>query len=339
MSAIIHTRNTTPWQRLYAEAITSPTELLAALGLPSSLLPAADNGHALFPVRVPRGFLSRMEHGNLEDPLLRQVLPLDGETVDADGFIDDPVGDMAAMAIPGVLHKYHGRVLLIATGACAVNCRYCFRRHFPYAEAGAASRHWDAAVEYIATDATITEVILSGGDPLVLADHKLATLARRLADIPHVQRLRIHSRLPVVLPERIDAALLEWFTGTRLAPVMVLHANHPAELDDSVRAACHRLRAAGVTLLNQAVLLRGVNDTPDALCSLSERLFDFGVLPYYLHVLDPVRGASHFQVGDDRARQLIEALTRTLPGYLVPKLVREEAGETGKTPLATAIHK
>ncbi|MEX0730238.1 MAG: EF-P beta-lysylation protein EpmB [Aquisalimonadaceae bacterium] len=340
MTAIIHPRKSLPgWQQAYAQAITSPADLLDALDLPRALLPGAVDGHGLFPVRVPRGFLSRMERGNPHDPLLRQVLPLDAESATVEGFIDDPVGDLAAMPVPGVLHKYQGRVLLIATGACAVNCRYCFRRHFPYADAGAAGRHWDAAVNYIAANSSIREVILSGGDPLVLADQKLAALVHRLAAIPHLRRLRIHSRLPVVLPERISDDLLAWFTASRLAPVLVLHANHPAELDQTVQAACAKLKAAGITLLNQAVLLRGVNDNAAVLSRLSERLFECGVLPYYLHVLDPVRGASHFEVGDEIARQLMETLTRTLPGYLVPKLVREEPGVAAKTPLSTAIHK
>jgi len=326
------------WQSVYARALTSPAQLLDALGLPASLLPGALAGQAQFPLRVPAGFVARMARGNPHDPLLRQILPLDAEVLPAEGFVDDPVGDMAAMPVPGVLHKYPGRVLLIATGACAVNCRYCFRRHFPYADANAASHHWDAALAYIAADTSISEVILSGGDPLVLADHKLAELARRLADIPHLQRLRIHSRLPVVLPERINLEFLAWFTATGLKPVMVLHANHPAELDATVVAACNRMRSAGVALFNQSVLLQGVNDDAQVLCRLSEALFDAGVMPYYLHTLDPVRGASHFRVCPDRARGLAAEMTRLLPGYLIPKLVREDAGQASKTPLMTALH-
>lgn len=340
MTAMKHARFTVPaWQRAYAEAVTSPAELLRALDLPASLLPAAEQAHDQFTVRVPRGFLARMEPGNPRDPLLRQVLPLSDETRETGGFVDDPVGDLQAMPVPGVLHKYRGRVLLIATGACAINCRYCFRRHFPYADAGAASRHWQRALDYIAGDTSVEEVILSGGDPLVLADHKLAELADELAAISHVQRLRIHSRLPIVLPERVNGAFLEWFTGTRLTPVLVLHANHPAELDQTVGDACVRLRQSGVTLLNQSVLLRGVNDDVRTLVRLSEGLFDHGVLPYYLHTLDPVRGAAHFDVPEERARTLEEELIRLLPGYLVPRLVREEPGEPGKTPLSTSIHK
>ena len=331
-------RSISDWRRAYADCVTSPEELLHMLGLPSYLLPGARRASALFPLRVPRGYVARMQTGNPDDPLLRQVLPLDAETSDSAGFMD-PVGDLRAMPVPGVLHKYKGRVLLITTGACAINCRYCFRRHFPYADANASDRQWDAALAYIREDDSVSEVILSGGDPLVLADHKLHYLVARLADIAHVERLRIHSRLPVVLPERVTDGLLDSLAGNRLQTVMVLHANHGAELDASVHAACAALRGAGTTLLNQTVLLRGVNDDTAALEDLSLRLFAMGVLPYYLHALDPVRGAAHFLVSEQRAADLAAELADRLPGYLVPRLVRELAGEPGKTPLTTPRHR
>jgi EF-P beta-lysylation protein EpmB len=326
------TSNPSRWQQELADAVRDPAELLQLLGLDQTLLPAAREAAQQFPLRVPRGFVARMRHGDPHDPLLRQVLPLADELRSSAGYLTDPVGDLQAMQPGGVLHKYHGRVLLVATGACAIHCRYCFRRHFPYAEANAAAGGFAAALDYIRARPEISEVILSGGDPLVLNDRRLAELAHALADIPHLQRLRIHSRLPVVLPSRIDTNLLDWFAGTRLKPVLVLHANHPQELDDEVAAATDRLRARGVLLLNQAVLLAGINDSVEALVALSERLFTLGVQPYYLHALDKVEGAGHFN-SDAALQALMPALRARLPGYLVPQAVREEAGQPSKTPL------
>ena len=244
----------------------------------------------------------------------------------------DPVGDLAAQTVPGVLHKYHGRVLLVATGACAVHCRYCFRRHFPYTASNAASRHWQFALRYIQNDQSIKEVILSGGDPLSLSDARLESLAAAVAQIPHVTRLRIHTRLPIVIPERVNNALLNWLGGSRLQPVIVLHANHANEIDEAVSRAIGRLREQRVTLLNQSVLLRGVNDSIQTLVELSEALFNIGVLPYYLHLLDPVQGAAHFDVDHQRALYLIDNVRARLPGYLVPRLVREQPGAPHKIP-------
>lgn len=283
-----------------------------------------------FPLRVPRGYVARMRPGDPADPLLRQVLPLAEEDTLTTGFGKDPVGDLAALAGPGVLHKYHGRALVITTGACAIHCRYCFRRHFPYADAQGRNSDWAAVLDYLAQDESIEEVILSGGDPLALSDSRLATLTQGLDQIPHLQRLRIHTRLPIVLPERVDADLLAWLSMTRLKPVMVLHANHAQELDDSVSAALARLSHIGVCLLNQSVLLRGVNDSVVALRTLSEHLFACGVLPYYLHLMDRVQGAAHFEVQEAQARSLIQELGAQLPGYLLPRLVREQAGAAAK---------
>jgi EF-P beta-lysylation protein EpmB len=320
------------WRQLWREAVTEPAELLALLGLQhlAAQLPTDNAGFAL---RVPRGFVTRMRHGDARDPLLLQVLPQLAELAEVDGFSMDAVGDLAARETQGLLHKYQGRALLIASGSCAVNCRYCFRRHFPYGEEMAAAGQWRQALAHLRDDPSITELILSGGDPLALATGKLEELARGLAEVPHVTRLRIHTRLPVVLPERIDADFLAWLDALPLQKVVVLHANHANEFDAAVDAACARLRAAGATLLNQAVLLQGINDRADALIDLSERLFAAGVLPYYLHQLDRVQGAAHFEVADDRALALVEAMRASLPGYLVPRLVREVAGDTSKRPL------
>ncbi|MGN6728400.1 MAG: EF-P beta-lysylation protein EpmB [Rhodanobacteraceae bacterium] len=320
------------WRQSLRNAITDAHELLEALGLGAlaDRLPARDAGFAL---RVPRGFVARMRRGDPRDPLLLQVLPQLAECEDTPGFTDDAVGDLAARTAHGVLHKYEGRALLIAAGSCAVNCRYCFRRHFPYSEEIAAANGWREALAHVRADSSIHEVILSGGDPLVLSDAKLQELSQGLEAIPHVRTLRIHTRIPVVLPERINASFCEWLACVPLRRVVVLHANHPDELDDSVHAACTRLREAGATLLNQSVLLRGINDDADTLAALSERLFDCGALPYYLHQLDRVRGAAHFEVADDRARELVESLRKRLPGYLLPRLVREVPGRPGKTPL------
>ncbi|HSD95792.1 MAG TPA: EF-P beta-lysylation protein EpmB [Sulfuricaulis sp.] len=318
------------WQSALARAITDPAELLAAVGLGNEWLPAATAAARLFPLRVPRGFVARMRPSDPCDPLLRQVLPLAEECLAVEGFGADPVGDLSAMVVPGVLHKYHGRVLLTATGACAVHCRYCFRRHFPYADANPAIDQWRSALDYIAGEESITEVILSGGDPLSLSDRRLADLARRLEAIPHLRRMRLHTRVPIVLPERVNDELRDWLGATRLKTAVVVHANHANEIDASVKTALAGLKTSGAELLNQSVLLRGVNDSTEALMALSEKLFEAGVLPYYLHMLDKAQGAAHFEVEEVVARRLMAELNRQLPGYLVPRLVREIPDAPGK---------
>lgn len=321
------------WRRLWREAITDPLELLRLLGLEalSERLPADAAG---FPLRVPRGFVARMRHGDPADPLLRQVLPLDLETLEVEGFGLDAVGDAAARSGRGVLQKYQGRALLVATGSCAVHCRYCFRRHYPYAEDSAAANAWQAALDTLEADPSVDEVILSGGDPLSLSTAKLRELGARLLALPQVRRLRLHSRLPVVLPERVDCDLIDWLGALPLQKVMVIHANHGREFDASVARAVSALRSAGLTVLNQAVLLRGINDTVEAQVDLAEASFAAGALPYYLHQLDRVAGAAHFEVPEAEALALEAALRARLPGYLVPKLVRELAGANSKLPLA-----
>jgi EF-P beta-lysylation protein EpmB len=323
-----------PWQRALADAVGSVGELLDLLALPAALLPGGIEAARDFPLRVPRGFVARMRPGDPGDPLLLQVLPAAGELGAAPGFAGDPLAEGELSPVPGVLHKYPGRALLLVTGACGVHCRYCFRRHFPYAEHTARTT-WPEAVAYLAGDSSVQEVILSGGDPLSLADELLAGLVERLATIPHLRTLRVHTRMPVVLPERVDEALVAWLGGTRLQPVVVLHANHAHELDAEVAAAVSRLRGAGAVVLNQAVLLAGVNDTVEAQAELSRRLLACGVLPYYLHQLDRVAGAAAFAVPDRRALALERELRERLPGYLVPRLVREVPGAACKLPLAS----
>jgi EF-P beta-lysylation protein EpmB len=317
------------WQTALRQAVSSVEELLRLVGLeatgPDLFLDARE-----FPLRVPHSFIRRMETGNRNDPLLRQVLPAHEEWHEISGFRQDPLGEREVMATPGLLHKYNGRALLTLTGACAVHCRYCFRRHFPYSEANPAGAHLDTALAYLERHEEITEVILSGGDPLALPDDRLGELARRLAAIPHVRTLRIHSRLPVVLPERIDDVLLAWLGNHPQRMVLVVHCNHPNEIDAEVTGGMHKLKQSGVTLLNQAVLLKGINDDAGTLARLSEKLFEAGILPYYLHQLDRVQGSAHFEVNDSAACKLMDHLHATLPGYLIPRLVRETPGARGK---------
>jgi len=328
----IQLRQSQGWQTLLGQAITDPEELLKELRLPVSLLPAALQACSAFRLRVPRGFVARMRPGDPDDPLLRQVLPLEDELVVAPGYSSDPLAELDAMPAPGVLHKYRKRVLLTMTGACAVHCRYCFRRHYPYSDANP-TREYRQTLDYLNRQADVNEVILSGGDPLTLPDRRLAELVTELEAVPQLQRLRIHSRVPVVLPERINPELLAWMTATRLQVVLVIHSNHANEIDTRVSAAMQQLHAAGITLLNQSVLLRGVNDQAATLVDLSEKLFAAHVLPYYLHQLDPVMGAAHFRVDDRKARALMEEIRTSLPGYLVPQLVREQPGHPSKTPV------
>jgi EF-P beta-lysylation protein EpmB len=314
------------WKRELAAAITSSEELLHLLQLDPQLPTAAP---ANFRLRVPRAYAAKMRPGDARDPLLLQVLPRTAEFAGT-GLLD-PVADLEAMPTPGLLHKYHGRVLLITTGACAVHCRYCFRRNFPYSEASISTSHLQAALDYIGAHSEIREVILSGGDPLVLDDDKLAALENQLSEIEHVKWLRIHTRLPVVLPARITPALLDWMQSSRLKITLVMHANHANEIGEHETIALAALRRAGVTLLNQSVLLHQVNDNTETLIELSQRLHDSGVLPYYLHLLDKTRGAMHFDVPSATAVQIIDQMRARLPGYLVPRLVREQPGENSKT--------
>lgn len=321
------------WQTILAEAVRDGRELLRLLQLEGSGLAAALGGDKQFPVLVPRPFIALMNKGDEQDPLLRQVLGLQEEELQVPGYVTDPLGELPANVRPGVVHKYHGRVLLIAAGGCAVNCRYCFRRHFPYADNRIGRKKWQEALEYVAGNDSISEVILSGGDPLLLDDVALSGLCKQIADIAHVRRLRIHSRVPVVIPQRITAELVSMLAQTRLQVSLVLHVNHPAEISSQLVRGLDSLRREGITLLNQSVLLQGVNDDPHVLCRLSEALFAAGVLPYYLHRLDHVQGAHHYALAHERIAELYRYMKEHLPGYLLPRLVCEEAGQPHKTVL------
>ncbi|TWT96777.1 L-lysine 2,3-aminomutase [Botrimarina colliarenosi] len=319
------------WRRELRLAFRSPRALCEHLKLPPELGdPAADSG---FPLLAPRPFVARMRPGDPADPLLLQVLPRPEES-QSEALPADAVGDLPSQRANGLLHKYRGRALLMAAGGCAVNCRYCFRRHFPYGATPKSDAAWDPAIEYLQSDPTVSEVILSGGDPLILGDARLERLVARLADIPHLRRLRIHSRLPIVIPQRVTDPLCDLIARLRLRVVVVLHTNHANEIDDAVSEAVDELRRAGAMVLNQSVLLRGVNDNLEALVALSERLVDIGVTPYYLHQLDMVAGVRHFESTLSEGAALVESMRRCLPGYAVPRFVQEQAGEPYKTLLA-----
>lgn len=317
------------WQTALANAIREPAELLQYLKLPETLLNGAIAASESFALRVPRGYCQRIEQGNPDDPLLRQILPLDAELIHDHAFTHDPVGDLAAVEASALIHKYQGRVLIITTPACAVHCRYCFRRHFPY-QKNRAEQDWQDSVDYIRNHSDIHEVILSGGDPLSLTETRLKNLTDKLLNIPHIKTLRLHTRQPIVLPERVNTGLLNWLDSLPWKIVMVLHCNHANEIDSSVAHALNNLRQHQVTLLNQSVLLAGVNDNAETLINLSQKLFEHHVLPYYLHRLDKVQGAKHFYVENEKASQLVNEIRNCLPGYLVPKLVEEKAGEKSK---------
>ncbi|MFN3243325.1 MAG: EF-P beta-lysylation protein EpmB [Planctomycetota bacterium] len=323
------------WRDQLRRAIRDPDALLERLGLPDSLREGARRAAAQFPLVVPEAFVARMRHGDPHDQLLAQVLPIASELADAgSGYVTDPCGEGEAVKAPGLLQKYHGRALLIVAGVCAIACRYCFRRHFPYEDSPAGLAQWQPALDEIRRSEDLEEVILSGGDPLMRPDRWLAELVGQLETIPHVRRLRIHTRLPIVIPDRIDDALLGWLGTTRLAPTVVVHSNHPAEIDASCGDALLRLVRCGVPVLNQTVLLHGINDDADTLAELSRRLLDVRTMPYYLHQLDPVAGAQHFEVPVERGQQLIAELRRRLPGFGVPRYVREVVGEAHKVEFA-----
>lgn len=325
---------TEDWQIQLSGAITNIPELLDRVQLSLDQLPEALQAAQQFALRVPQRFVDKMIPGDPCDPLLLQVLPLAAELQRSDGYIQDPLAEHQMRRHAGLLHKYRSRILIVLSGACGINCRYCFRRHFDYQDNRLAQQDIDQIIAYVQADTGINEIILSGGDPLVVSNRRLDAIITALETVPHVKRLRIHSRMPVVIPQRIDHGLLTRIAQSRLRFIMVVHANHAAELDADFISAMNQLAQQGVMLLNQSVLLKGVNDQADTLVELSETLFDAGVQPYYLHLLDPVAGAAHFDVNESQARGLMRSIMARLPGYLVPRLVREVPGELSKTAIA-----
>ena len=326
------TNQPAPWQWQLKQAIRTPQQLLTALSIDVMPDEAVQAARRQFPLLVPQAFVEKMTQGDPNDPLLRQVWPAADELIEAEGYVSDPLQEHDAQ-VPGLIHKYHSRVLLIVRGGCAVNCRYCFRRHFPYQDNKPTAHRWQPALDYILAKPQINEVILSGGDPLMANDEQLDQLLDRLEQIPHLKRLRIHSRLPVVIPDRLTTALCQRLARSRLKVTMVLHINHANEVDASLVNQLQPYRQAGIWLLNQSVLLAGVNDSAQVLCDLSEALAEADIQPYYLHLLDPVAGAAHFDVPEQTAKALMAELMKRLPGFLVPKLVREIAGKSSKTPI------
>ncbi len=320
------------WQSELAAAFTDPRSLLSFLQIDQAPLALGLRARELFAMRVPRAFAARMTKGDVDDPLLRQVLPLADEFLAVPGFVRDPLVEQDA-ALPGLLHKYRSRVLLLLRGGCAINCRYCFRRHFPYSDHALGRAELARIIDYLRAHPEVNEVILSGGDPLMAKDEQLGTLLQALGALPQLRRLRLHTRLPITIPSRITPALVDLLATAPWPTIVVFHINHAREIDEEVAASIARLGARGVTLFNQSVLLRGVNDSAATLIRLSERLFEVGVLPYYLHLLDRVAGAAHFEVPEARAQELARALLRELPGFLVPRLVREVGGEASKVPI------
>ncbi|WP_437205070.1 EF-P beta-lysylation protein EpmB [Planctomicrobium sp. SH664] len=333
MSSVAESDLVRGWQFSLSQAVRDPAQLLERLQLPSNLLAELQQAQTDFPLLVPESYLQRIQPGNAADPLLLQVLPLGAEVNAVPDFVLDPVGDGAARRAPGMLHKYQGRALLIAHHSCAVHCRYCFRRHYPYDEEPKSLAAWEPALTEIAADSSLHEILLSGGDPLLLSDRRLFALIDQLEDIPHLRRLRIHSRLPIVLPDRVTRDFIQRLKSLRLRSYLVVHANHAQELTGDCATALEELVAAGIPVMNQAVLLKGVNDSVEALEELCERCVDLGVLPYYLHQLDRVQGAAHFEVPVSRGLELIAALRVRLPGYAVPRYVVEEKSAPSKTPL------
>jgi len=324
-------RQTPIWQQSLASVIRDIDELLAIVKLDASQLNISEAARKQFSLRIPRAYVDCIKPGDANDPLLKQILPVNDEMLEFERFNTDPVSDLQSIVAGGVLQKYQGRALLLTTGACAIHCRYCFRRHFPYSVENAAQNDWIAAIDYLKSHEDISEVILSGGDPLTLTDNRLVSLVEKIEKISHINTLRLHTRLPVVLPERVCKELLDWLTNSRLHTVIVIHCNHVQEISPAVMHALKILKQAGVTLLNQSVLLKGVNDSTADLKALSLGLFAAGVLPYYLHMLDPVSGAAHFEVDENLAIEMLNQLQAELPGYLVPRLVREIAAKPSKT--------
>ena len=328
----LHLCDENSWQKDLRQVITDPKKLLTLLDINTDDYLQHFKARQLFPVRVPLPFIKRMKNGDFNDPLLKQVMPLSSEFIVTDGFTTDPLQEHDTVA-EGLLHKYKNRVLMIVKSGCAINCRYCFRRHFPYQENSPNKQRWQQALDYITVHTEISEVIFSGGDPLMASDEYLAWLVKQIETISHIKRLRIHTRLPVVIPNRITPDLVNLLSQSRLKSTMVLHINHGNEIDADLGKALEFLRDARIPIFNQSVLLKGINDNAETLIELSEKMLDNGIIPYYLHLFDSVQGAAHFDVTEEEAICIVNKMLATLPGFLMPKLVREIAGESSKTPI------
>jgi EF-P beta-lysylation protein EpmB len=331
----IHANLHNSWQKDLREVITEPEKLLLMLNIEPKDYLQHFKARQLFPVRVPLPFIKRMIKGDINDPLLKQVMPLNQEFIISEGFSHDPLQEHNSK-VEGLLHKYKNRALMIVKPGCAINCRYCFRRHFPYQENSPNKTQWQHALAYIADHKEISEVIFSGGDPLMASDEHLTWLIAQIEKISHVNRLRIHTRMPVVIPNRITPALVELLTTTSLKATIVLHINHGNEIDSDFINALEPLRVARIPLFNQSVLLKHINDNAETLITLSEKMYDIGIIPYYLHLFDTVQGAAHFNIDEKRAVNIAKEMMASLPGFLMPKLVREIAGKANKTPINLA---
>ncbi|MFO1256936.1 MAG: EF-P beta-lysylation protein EpmB [Gammaproteobacteria bacterium] len=320
-----------PWQNALKTALTDPRALLKALNLSSDAIPWTENN---FGMKVPLSFVAKMKQGDPNDPLLRQVLPVKFESEQTDGFVPDPLAERLQNPLPGLIHKFKNRVLVIPATRCPIHCRYCFRRHFPYDENNINLSAFDNIADYIAKDNNIHEVILSGGDPLFAPDRYLQSVIEKMTASEHIKILRFHTRFPITVPERIDDSFLTLVKHIKVQVVMVLHCNHPNELCNDIKAAVTLLKAAGVTVLNQSVLLKGINDNAETLIALSHRLFEHGIMPYYINQLDPIENTAHFEVPKEKIKELYADLLSNLPGYLVPRFVQEQAFKPNKIPLS-----
>ena len=333
MTEIITVNNTDvppSWQKELVNAVKNPVQLLQLLEIAPETAQLSEIARKSFAMIVPMPFINKMKKGDITDPLLQQVLPIKNEELISEGYSLDPLGEHQN-GIQGALHKYKSRILLILKSGCAVNCRYCFRRHFPYQDNNLNKQQFAEVLKYLKDHPEVNEVILSGGDPLMSKDEFLQFIVSELDQLPQLKRLRIHTRLPVVIPQRITDDLCQILKSSRLKVIFVLHINHANEIDSLFSEAMQKLHQAGIQLLNQSVLLKGVNDNCGALVKLSEALSQVNILPYYLFLLDKVQGAQHFDLTTERALQLMKEISVELPGYLVPKLSREIAGEKSKT--------
>ena len=332
-----------PWQQQLKNTVNNIQELCSELDLDYNTLKHGRlNLQPKFPLKVSRYYLNKINKNNLNDPLLLQILPQVEELKSAPNFCHDPLEEEKYTKVPGLIHKYHNRVLLTVTGACGIHCRYCFRQNFPYENNILAQKERDLQLDYIIKNININEVILSGGDPLCVNNKYLDLLLSSLTSIPHIKTIRFHSRMPIVIPDRIDEELIEilnrYINNQHVNIVLVTHCNHPDELDEHIKNKMALLKNIGITILNQSVLLKNINDNAKTLVDLSHKLFECHILPYYLHLLDPVTGTSHYEVKHSNAKLLIKEVSSKLSGYLVPKLVQEIAGMPSKTLVPNLIN-